>query len=116
MANSMHAPRDFVLSLLIPAIVGGAISLLIDWEFWHGVAFTISLIGLAYTVSVWLGAEPWLRLEAPWIGVPILIVLALVLWWGHFGLDEVRPVTLMIQVATAGPFVALTVCSLLRLH
>ncbi len=112
----MHTPGKFGLTLLIPAIIGGGISLAIGWEFWHGTAFTTGVVALFYSVSVWMGAEPWLRLEAPIIGLPIILSLGAILWWAHFGLNEVRPVTLMIQIVTPAPFVALVVFGLLGLE
>ena len=113
----MNTLRQFALFMLIPAVVGVVISLLIGWEPWHAAAFTVALATLPYSVSVWMGAEPPIRLEAPLVGVPIVVILGLMLWWGHFGAPFAapRPVTLCIQGLTCAPFVALTVLALFRL-
>ena len=113
----MNTPRQFALFMLIPAVVGVTISLLIGWEPWHAAAFTVALVTLPYSVTVWMGAEPLVRLEAPLIGLPIVIMLGMMLWWGHFAAPfaATRPVTLMIQVLTSAPFVALTAFALVRL-
>ena len=112
----MDTPRGFVLTLLIPVVVGGIASLLIGWHLWHGIAFTAALVTLVYATSVWIGAEPWFRLESPIIGLPILFVLGLVIGWAHFGSwNCARPITLMMQVAVLAPFFTLTLLNLFKI-
>ena len=113
----MDRPRGFALFMLIPTVIGVAISRVIGWDLWNGLAFTVGLVTLVYSVPVWLGAEPPVRLEAPLIGVPIVIALGAVLWWTHIGSGrgDARIVTLMMQVLVCAPFVALTVLGLFRL-
>jgi hypothetical protein len=54
-----------------------------------------------------MGTESVVRLESPWIGLPIVARLCLILWRVHFVEHDLRPVTLMMQIMTPLPLYSL---------
>jgi hypothetical protein len=101
--------------MLPPALIGIIVSVCLRWEPGHAIVFTVGLMTLIYTVSVWLGADSAVRLESPWIGVPIIAILCLILCQGHFVDNVFRPATLLMQILALSPFVAITLFTLLGL-
>lgn len=110
------ADRRVAVNMLIVLYFAAFFCRMVGWSTIHSVNFLVAVALMVYTSAVQFGAAFRIDLHSPLLGIPIIVLLGMLLFWGQFGqFGSLDPFSALLTMGTGLFFVVPVVFRLIGL-